>query len=370
LTEITAAAATSQEPGEDRPLRAGALLTTCHPRHWTQTQVFDYTTEMALAAEDLGYDCVWVLEHHFTPYGLCPNTFSMAGYLLGRTSRIRVGSAIAVAPLEHPVRIAEQVCLLDQLSHGRFIAGFGRGHFPKDFEAFGIDPAESAIRLQEWVAILKQACCKRTIGWDSALIKLPDAVPFPEPFTKPHPPIYTVAGSPSTVEWAASLGLPMLMSITVQLETLRSSVELYNETARAFGHDPSHVEHVVAIIAHVADSAETAYDELIDNLVWWNQEGRDAALTIDMLRQLPNYRYHYTEIQAAIHRGDRDLNAGVRRMMDRSAVGTPDQCIERLRTIREATGIRNFAFGFEGVLDRDRILDTMRRFASEVLPYA
>lgn len=351
-------------------LRAGALLTTGHPRSWTQAQVFDHTTGMALAAEDLGYDCLWVLEHHFTPYGLCPNTFTMAGYLLGRTNRIRVGSAIAVAPIDHPVRIAEQVCLLDQLSHGRFVAGFGRGYFPKDFEAFGVDPAESHLRLQEWVAILRQACEKRTIAWDSDLIKLPDVVPFPEPFTKPHPPIYTVAGSPSTVEWAASVGVPMLMSTNVELETLRSTIELYEETAVAYGHDPSAAKHVVALIAHVADSNETAYQELIEHLVWWSEEGRAASLTIDMLRQLPNYRYHYSAIQSAIHRGDRDIYKAVRTMMERSAVGTPEQCIERLLAIRESTGISNFALGFEGVLDHDRILETMRRFATEVLPYA
>jgi alkanal monooxygenase alpha chain len=369
---VTESAIHQQAPAERRdpaPSRLGVVLTTCHPAHWTQTQVFDNTTAMAQAADELGFDCAWLLEHHFTPYGLCPNTFTMAGYLLGVTRRIRVGSAVAVASLDHPVRIAEQVCLLDQLSHGRFVAGFGRGQFEKDFDAFGVDPSTSTARLQESIEILRQACTQRTIAWDSELYKLADLAPFPEPYTKPHPPIYVAAGSPSTIEWAASMDIPMLMTVPMQLETLRSRLELYEEVSLASHHDPSRADHVVLVVTHVADTREAAYQEIFDNLVWWAQEARDAALTLDRLKGLPNYQYHYSEIQSAIHSGDSDVRDFVRSIMDRAAVGTPEDCVERLRTLREATGIRNFALGFEGVLDLDHILRTMRRFAAEVLPH-
>jgi alkanal monooxygenase alpha chain len=369
VSVIPAAKAVPSGSSRRQSVRAGVLLTTCHPNHWTQTQVFDNTTALACAAEKIGYDCVWVLEHHFTPYGLCPNTFSMAGYLLGRTTRINVGAAIAVAPIEHPVRLAEQVCLLDQLSHGRFIAGVGRGFFPKAFEVFGIDPGESHQRLHEWTAIIRKACVDRSVAWDSDLITLPDVTPFPEPYTKPAPPIYTVAVSPSTVEWAASVGLPMLLQLPFELETLRSQLELYNETALAHGHDPAAAEHVLTMLAHISDDTESAQQEILDNLIWWTKEGDASSLSVDTLRTLPNYRYHYNQIQAAIHRGEDSVEKVVRRMLDSSAVGSPEVCVDRLRTIVAETGVRNFGFAFEGVLDRDRIIATMRRFATEVLPH-
>lgn len=360
---------TSSTPARERPVRAGAILTTCHPDKFSQTEVFDNSTDVTRVAEDLGYDSVWVLEHHFTPYGLCPNTFSMAGYLLGRTTRIKVGTAVAVLPLEHPVRVAEQACLLDQLSHGRFVLGVGRGFFPQAFEVFDVDPADSHVRLREWTAIVRQACVERTVAWQSDLITLPDVTPFPEPFTSPAPPMYTVAVSPSTIEWAASMGLPMLLQMPFELESLRSNLELYEETARAHGHDPELADHVLTMPAHVGDTTETARKEILDHLVWWTQEGDRASLTLDALRTLPNYRYHYDAIQHAIHRGEDSVEKVVAGLMDSGAVGSPEHCVERLRTVRAETGVTNFAFAFEGILDRDRIIETMSRFAEEVLPH-
>lgn len=362
--------AVSAAPKRDPELRVGALLTTSyHPEHRSQTEVFDNATAETLAAEALGFDHVWVLEHHFTPYGLCSSTFSMAGYLLGKTTRIKVGTAIIVAPLDHPVRIAEQVCQLDQLSHGRFIAGLGRGFFPQAMEVFGVDAAGTTDRLREWTAILRQACIERTVEWNSDLIKIPHAVPLPEPFTKPCPPIYISALSPSTVEWAASLGIPLLLQMPFEFEALHSTIELYDATAEAHGHDPAEVDHVLAVLAHISSDRRTAQEEILDTLVWWTKEGDKASLTVDMLKHLPNYRHHYTALQAAVNRGEGSVEGVVRKLLDSSAIGSPEECVECLRRVRESTGIRSFAFGFESLLERDRIVDMMDRFATEVLPH-
>lgn len=169
----------------------GMMLTTARPDHWTETDVFDYSMDFAVEADNLGYQSVWLLEHHFTRYGLCPNTLTMAGYVLGRTKRIKVGTAVVILPLDHPIRIAEQTNMRDQLSHGRFLLGVGRGYFPKNFEAFGMDASKSHLTQTEYVDIIRQIWREGTAKWDSETIKLPDVTPYPAQFTSPEPPIYT-----------------------------------------------------------------------------------------------------------------------------------------------------------------------------------
>jgi alkanesulfonate monooxygenase SsuD/methylene tetrahydromethanopterin reductase-like flavin-dependent oxidoreductase (luciferase family) len=154
-----------------------------------------------------------------------------------------------------------------------------------------------------------------------------------------------------------------------EFESLQSMLELYDSTADAHGHDPSEADHVLAVLAHVSSDRETAQEEIIDRLAWFTKEGDKASLTVDMLRNLPNYRHHYTAIQAAVNRGEGSVEGVVRKLLDTSAVGSAEQCIDCLRRVRRATRIRNFAFGFESLLDRDRIVAVMDRFATEVLPY-
>jgi alkanesulfonate monooxygenase SsuD/methylene tetrahydromethanopterin reductase-like flavin-dependent oxidoreductase (luciferase family) len=89
--------------------------------------VLESTVAAAIAAEEAGFDDVWVAEHHFTSYGICPSAITLAGYLLGTTRRVAVGTAVSVLSTQHPVALAEQAALLDQVSGGRFRLGVGRG---------------------------------------------------------------------------------------------------------------------------------------------------------------------------------------------------------------------------------------------------
>jgi alkanal monooxygenase alpha chain len=346
----------------------GVMLTTAHPDHWTETEVFDYTMDFAVEADTLGYQSAWLLEHHFTRYGLCPNTLTMAGYVLGRTKRIKVGTAVVVLPLDHPIRIAEQTNLLDQLSHGRFVLGVGRGYFPRDFEAFGVDAGKSHVIQSEYVDIIRQIWREGTAKWDGETITLPDVTPFPTQYTRPEPVMYGVGQSPSTIEWAASRGLPLLMALIGSMEALRSNLDLYREIAESHGFDPESIPHALCSVAHVAATTQQARDDIFGNMAWWEQEHDNAAFTMEQLEKLPNYRFQYGEWQAAALRGDRTNEDFTNYALEHSVVGSVEDCVGKLERVAEETGVRNFLFGFEATLDRDRVLDTMNTFATEVLP--
>lgn len=346
----------------------GVMLTTAHPDHWTETEVFDNSIDFAVAADELGYQSAWLLEHHFTRYGLCPNTLTMAGYVLGKTKQIKVGTAVVILPLDHPIRIAEQTNMLDQLSHGRFILGVGRGYFPKDFEAFGVDPAKSHVLQTEYVDVIRSIWETGSAKWEGQEITLPDVTPFPTQYTRPNPPMYGVGQSPSTIEWAASRGLPLIMPVIGTHEAMRSIIDLYNETAESHGIDPTTVPHAMCTVAHVAKTTQQARDEIWKHMCWWEQEHDDAAFTMEQLQKLPNYRFQYGEWQAAALRGDRTNADFTNYMLDNSIVGSVEECVDRIGRTMEATGVRNFQLGVEATLNHDRILENMNMFAEDVLP--
>ncbi|PJZ70484.1 alkane 1-monooxygenase [Leptospira perolatii] len=350
-------------------MRWGVALTTYKPPHWDQRSVFTNSLEFATEAEKLGFDDLWVLEHHFTEYGLCPDAILMASYLLGMTKRIKVGTAITVAPLNHPVRLVEQVSLLDQLSSGRFLAGFGRGFFPLDFEIFGANASENHKILQEWIDIILTTWRQEgRLRWESDLIKIPEISIFPSKFTNPRPPIYVVGESPSTIEWAASIGIPLIMNVPQSAEQIRAKLDLYAEIAESNGHDPRDIHHVISAVVHVADSRDEAYNDIVRNIEEWHDDAMRVAFSSDQLRNLPNYRFHWSQLQDAILKGESDASVVVRRALEISPVGTPADCIEAFQYLREQTGVDHYICGFEGTLDREKILKSMRRFALDVIP--
>ena len=120
-------------------MRFGVLLLSAQFPGRTHTQVLDGTVATAVAAEDAGFDDVWIAEHHFMSYGVCPSAITLAGYLLGATRRIVVGTTVTVLTIHHPVALAEQALLLDQVSRGRFRLGVGRGQLDRTGAGRGDD---------------------------------------------------------------------------------------------------------------------------------------------------------------------------------------------------------------------------------------
>lgn len=353
-------------------MKFGAFLTTAHYPGHTQEQVFDTATTCALEAERLGFDGAWVLEHHFTRFGLCAHPITMAAYLLGKTTTLRVGSAVCVLPLYHPVQLAEQVAMIDQLSDGRFDFGIGRGLFQKDFQVFGVDPARTHELMREWIAIIERAWGSEVVEAKSDLIEFPPVPLYPQPRSEGGPPVYVVCESPSSTEWVASQGYPMMMSWWLEREAIRAQVELYDEVARAHGHDPEGVDHILSCIAHVADSAQEAREAVRDNIAWWRKVSQEAMLKFEELRKLPNYEFVFRRWEDQLLSGAGDPDAGeaesVERLLELNVLGTPDECVESLCELAELTGVRHVICGFEGVGDLEGTLGSMRRFAGEVAP--
>jgi alkanesulfonate monooxygenase SsuD/methylene tetrahydromethanopterin reductase-like flavin-dependent oxidoreductase (luciferase family) len=163
--------------------------------------------------EELGFDQIWLTEHHFIDYGLAVDPASLAATAASRTRRVRIGLAAAILPFHHPLRLAEQLALIDIISKGRLDVGVGRGNRPAEFRGYHVPQQENRERFDEAVDIMLRAWTEERFSHEGRFFTIGEARLIPKPWQRPHPPIYQVCGSDDGIESSAARGSPMLNSI-------------------------------------------------------------------------------------------------------------------------------------------------------------
>ena len=200
----------------------------------------------ARISEELGMDAVWVAEHHFDGNCVYVDPISFASALATATKRVQIGTAVIQASLHHPIRLAEQICILDQISQGRFIAGLGRGSQfnTYEYEAFEIAPESSAERFDEIEDILFKSWTGKPIEHHGKYWNFKFPILRPLPYTKPHPPYLRAVSTDESTAAQAKKGRAFLMSGPT--EQVAQRVALFREVARAAGHDEGKIERAIA----------------------------------------------------------------------------------------------------------------------------
>ena len=209
---------------------------------WSEQSVYESGLAQMLAAESLGYSSVWIAEHHFNDYGLCPAPQVLASYVAARTTRLRLGMGVSLLPLHHPVDLAEELAVLDVVSGGRLDIGIGRGGTLQDYQTFQSDRADSRERVEEGIALMRQAWSGAPFDFKGRFHSAERLHVRPRPVQAPHPPLFIATNSEDSVVSAARLGLPTLSSFFVPLAELQTRHRLYRETALAAGHSMHDVE--------------------------------------------------------------------------------------------------------------------------------
>jgi alkanesulfonate monooxygenase SsuD/methylene tetrahydromethanopterin reductase-like flavin-dependent oxidoreductase (luciferase family) len=309
----------------------------------SHTEVFETALAEAELADRLGFHDVWVTEHHFIPFGVNPSALALASFLLGRTRRLRVGTAVTLAPLYHPLQLAEQAALLDQLSSGRFDFGIGRGGYLRDFIEFGIDVARWDREVETTLDALAAA-------WS------PGSTLMPRPLTQPHPPLYVASATPGSVERAAQRGAPLLHYFATPLEARAHVEAAYRAAAERAGRDASGVAHVHALIVVVSDDERSARERLRESL------GRSFAAG-DHPHVPQSEKRHLGLDGRPLER-----NAMADFAARGALVGSPAQLAEAFGRLRDEHGVRRFVLYMEPVVDRCELLEGIERFAKEVTP--
>jgi alkanesulfonate monooxygenase SsuD/methylene tetrahydromethanopterin reductase-like flavin-dependent oxidoreductase (luciferase family) len=382
--------ATPEGPG---PIRTGAFLLAAQFPGQGHAEALDRAVSAAVAAEQAGLDSVWIAEHHFVPYGVCPSAATLAALLLGRTRRIRVGTAVSVLPTQHPVALGEQAALLHLTSGGRFTLGVGRGGPWVDLDVFGtgVDAFESGFPesldlLLRWLRSSRVGASGPRYNFPEVTV-VPRATEHPLPVQLPGgnkgpeyaggatsttasggrsgragrvasagPPVMVACTSMGTVRLAAERGVPMLLGMHSGDEDKAAMVAAYRTAALEAGRTPDEIdlieaEHMAAGVAQIEDSAEEARRVLLKSMPGWFNYGLSAHRTVDGRERRMRDPHEYTELLCDLH-----------------PVGTPRHCADRMAATAERTGIRRFALLVEGSGDREMTLRNVARLGAEVLP--
>src|SRR5262249_35754126 len=166
---------------------------------------------LGVRAEPLGFDSVFALEPHFTGYAMSPSPTQLLSYFAGRTKRIVLGTAVIVLPWHDPVRVAEEIALLDILSGGRCLFGFGRGAASGEYAGFRIPMDEARPRFVETAQIVVKALSEETFEWEGQFFTIPRTSIRPRPISHPERRIYASSVSPESAEIMAKLGFGVLV---------------------------------------------------------------------------------------------------------------------------------------------------------------
>jgi alkanesulfonate monooxygenase SsuD/methylene tetrahydromethanopterin reductase-like flavin-dependent oxidoreductase (luciferase family) len=219
--------------------------------------VYERAFERIAIMDEGGYDAVWLAEHHFNTYSVCPSVTMMATHVAARTSKLRIGTAVTLAAFYHPLRLAEDLAMLDILCGGRLNWGAGRGFDPTEFRAFDVPAGESADRFRECVDIVLSAWTKERVNHQGAYWQIEDIEVLPKPLQQPHPPVWLAATSPESVKRAAGDGFTILMDPHATHTEIAQKRKLYEETLGANGYSMAGREIPVArLMAIAATEAE------------------------------------------------------------------------------------------------------------------
>jgi len=311
------------------------------------------------AAENLGFDSLWVTEHHFRLFGgMMPSPQMLLSAAAQRTQRMRLGSAVSLVPMHHPIRLAEEFAMLDLLSAGRLNFGAGRGMSTNEYDVFGQDWRNAQARLEEALAVIRGAWTQETLDWEGEHYQYRGLTVRPKPLQKPHPPIYVPANKDlDNFRMIARNGynLMTLPWITGN-EEQRPRIELYLDELEKSGFSAADHDVFVMYPAYVGRSDADARHDSEDAWHRWRQ------FALDELRMDPSRAPMIDQVHGRLA-----YKAMVKD--SRGVFGGPDTCIEHLRRIRDVVGPTQVGLCFHfGGLSQSRVLASMERFSRYVMP--
>jgi probable F420-dependent oxidoreductase len=319
---------------------------------WSRT--YDETVGLAVEAERLGMTSVWTTEHHFVDDGYMPSLLVVSAALAAATTKVEIGTGVILAPLHHPIRLAEDAATVDLLSSGRLTLGLGLGWSEAEFEGLGADLHRRGAAMEEILEILPQA-------WSGALVRHHGSVyDLPEMAVRPTPsrkiPVLIGGSAEPALRRAARLADGIFANAPT--EKFLQQVGWVRDELEKTGRDPSNFRVIHYSVILPATSEQEAWDQYQDHLwqmMWKYSDMEDSARRVGAPQAAP-----------ALTDQTRD------RLFGRSTIaGTPGQIVDTLADIRERAGlgVEFVARSYFPTLDYDRQLDLMGRLATEVAPH-
>lgn len=329
-----------------------------------------YREDLALAemVEPLGFDSIWAVEHHFSPYAMIPDVVQYLTYLCGRTKRVGFGTMVVVLPWHDPVRVAEQLAMLDVFAGDRELTlGFGRGSGRIEFNGFRVPMNESRERFTEAAEVVRLALSQERFSYSGKFFQIPEMSIRPQPRRKNLVDrFYGAIISPETGDIMAQLGMGMLVIPQKDWKDHARDFSHFQASCEKFGRKAK--PPVVLCFVYCAKDEKTARD----GASRWMGNYADTAVSHyeydepEHFRNTKGYEFHTKMAEE-----NRNKAGKFREAFGQTQVfGTPEQCLEKLRVIARTMNAEEFIGVFKfGGMSLEVAQQSMKLFAEEVLPH-
>jgi alkanesulfonate monooxygenase SsuD/methylene tetrahydromethanopterin reductase-like flavin-dependent oxidoreductase (luciferase family) len=330
-----------------------------------------FAEHMALGdlAEPLGFDSLFALEHHFTGYAMSPSPTQLLSYYAGRTKRITLGTAVIVLPWHDPIRVAEEIALLDVISGGRCIFGFGRGAASVEYAGFRIPMEEARPRFVEVAKIIVKALTNEVFDWDGEYFHIPTTSIRPRPISHPERRFYASSVSPESAEIMAKLGFGVLVIMQNEWPIAAEGIQRYREIATSVGHTPR--PPIILTNISVADSRDEAQERAVKHLSRkWDSIDTHYHFSDGHLATVKGYEFYGKMAKTYSKMKDPEFRQKATEFYIKiQVVGTPDDCLQQIAELQRLTGMNHLVTEFAyGGMPHEESEINMRLFADRVMP--
>lgn len=312
--------------------------------------VYERAMDRVDMMEDSAFDCIWLAEHHFTTYSVCPSVTLMGTYIAARTKRLRIGTAVTLNAYYHPLRLAEELSMLDVFSRGRLNWGSGRGFDPTEFKLFNVTPDDVYDRFRETAEIVQKAWQSERFSYHGKYYDYDNVLVLPRPFQQPHPPVYLAASSPDSVRKAAAEGYTIMLDPHSSNDEITYKRRLFQQVMEEHGHAVGGRD--LPILRYVALADTHAQAEEIAR--------RSSSWTVGAYLN-PNKSTRPRQDIPGLER-DPNVDPVERYLNDVAIVGTASEVIDRFKQLEESIPMNYLMLA-------PMSQDTFLRFTRDVLPH-
>jgi alkanesulfonate monooxygenase SsuD/methylene tetrahydromethanopterin reductase-like flavin-dependent oxidoreductase (luciferase family) len=320
-------------------------------------------------AEPLGFDSLFALEHHFTGYAMTPSPTQLLSYFAGRTRRITLGTAVIVLPWHDPVRVAEEIALLDVLTGGRCLFGFGRGAASVEYAGFRVAMEEARPRFVEAAQIIMKALTHEVFDWQGEYYTIPTTSIRPRAISHPERRFYASSVSPESAEIMAKLGFGVLVVMQNEWPKAAEDIDRYRQIASGMGHSPR--PPIILMNVSVAESRSEAHERAVKYLgAKWDSIENHYHFSDGHLASVKGYEFYGNMAKTYAKMKEDDYRQKATEFYVKIQVsGTPDDCLQQLAELQRLTRLDHVVteLAFGGMPQEEAELN-MRLFAERVMP--
>jgi alkanesulfonate monooxygenase SsuD/methylene tetrahydromethanopterin reductase-like flavin-dependent oxidoreductase (luciferase family) len=320
-------------------------------------------------AEPLGFDSLFALEHHFTGYAMSPSPTQLLSYFAGRTRRITLGTAVIVLPWHDPVRVAEEIALLDILTGGRCLFGFGRGAASVEYAGFRVSMEEARPRFVEAAQIVIKALTHEVFDWEGEYYTIPTTSIRPRPISHPERRFYASSVSPESAEIMAKLGFGVLVVMQNEWPKAAEDIDRYRQIASSVGHTPR--PPIILMNVSVAESRNDAHERAVKYLGRkWDSIDSHYHFSDGHLASVKGYEFYGKMAKTYSKMKEEGYRKKATEFYVKIQVsGTPDDCLQQIAELQRLTGLDHLVteLAFGGIPQEEAELN-MRLFAERVMP--